>query len=98
MIGKLTTSLRSPHVSVRQAADAIKHLLHLQAEGARSALNLNPVKLYLEAQVSHGNQALANYMVMPQQCLLSIVYFLFVCLEMTCSEAVLCCLALHASC
>lgn len=51
MIGKLTNSLRMPNVSSRQAADAIKHLLHLQAEGARSARNLNPVKLYLEAQV-----------------------------------------------
>lgn len=52
MIGKLTNSLRLPNVSSRQAADAIKHLLHMQAEGARSARNLNPVKLYLEAQVS----------------------------------------------
>ena len=50
-IGKLTNSLRMPHVAPRQAADAIKHLLHLQAEGARSTRNLNPIKLYLEAQV-----------------------------------------------
>ena len=52
MIGKLTNTLRLPNVSLRQAADAIKHLLHLQAEGARSTQYLNPVKLYLEAQVS----------------------------------------------
>lgn len=56
-VGKLTTSLRVPHVPPRQAADAIKHLLHLQAEGARSARNLNPVKLYLEAQVSGDKQS-----------------------------------------
>ena len=53
MIGKLTNTLRSPNVSLRQAADAIKHLLHLQAESARSTQSLNPVKLYLEAQVRH---------------------------------------------
>ena len=58
MIGKLTTCLRTPHVSSRQAADAIKHLLHLQAEGARATLHLNPVKLYLEAQVRHGGASL----------------------------------------
>lgn len=51
-IGKLTNSLRMPHAAPRQAADAIKHLLHLQAEGARSTRSLNPIKLYLEAQVS----------------------------------------------
>lgn len=56
-VGKLTTSLRMPHAPPRQAADAIKHLLHLQAEGARSARNLNPVKLYLEAQVSDAKQS-----------------------------------------
>ena len=50
-IAKLTNSLRMPHVAPRQAADTIKHLLHLQAEGARSTRNLNPIKLYLEAQV-----------------------------------------------
>lgn len=50
-IGKLTSCLRMPHMAPRQAADAIKHLLHLQAEGARSTRNLNPIKLYLEAQV-----------------------------------------------
>lgn len=59
-VGKLTTSLRMPHVPPRQAADAIKHLLHLQAEGARSARNLNPVKLYLEAQVSVAKQVGTN--------------------------------------
>ncbi|KAL3158707.1 hypothetical protein ABBQ32_011445 [Trebouxia sp. C0010 RCD-2024] len=60
MIGKLTNSLRMPNVSSRQAADAIKHLLHLQAEGARSARNLNPVKLYLEAQAGHVSQLFAS--------------------------------------
>ncbi len=52
MTAKLTNSLRAPSATVRQAADAIKHLLHLHAEGARSTQNLDPVKLYLEAQVS----------------------------------------------
>lgn len=52
MTAKLTNSLRAPHVTVRQAADAIKHLLHLHAEGARSVQHLDPIKLYLEAQVS----------------------------------------------
>lgn len=51
MTAKLTNSLRGADVTVRQAADAIKHLLHLHAEGARSTKNLDPVKLYLEAQV-----------------------------------------------
>ena len=51
MTAKLTNSLRAAGVTVRQAADAIKHLLHLHAEGARSTKNLDPVKLYLEAQV-----------------------------------------------
>ena len=51
MTAKLTNSLRGADVTVRQAAEAIKHLLHLQAEGARSTNNLDPVKLYLEAQV-----------------------------------------------
>ena len=51
MTAKLTNSLRAADVTVRQAADAIKHLLHLHAEGARSTKNLDPVKLYLEAQV-----------------------------------------------
>ena len=51
MTAKLTNLLRSPHVTVRQAADAMKHLLHLHAEGARSTHHLDPVKLFLEAQV-----------------------------------------------
>lgn len=51
MTAKLTNCLRAPGVTVRQAADAIKHLLHLHAEGARSTHHLDPVKLYLEAQV-----------------------------------------------
>ena len=51
MVAKLTNSLRGAQISPRQAADAIKHLLHLHAEGARSCQHLDPVKLYLEAQV-----------------------------------------------
>ena len=51
MTAKLTNLLRSPHVTVRQAADAMKHLLHLHAEGAHSTLHLDPIKLFLEAQV-----------------------------------------------
>lgn len=53
MVAKLTNSLRGAQISPRQAADAIKHLLHLHAEGARSCQHLDPVKLYLEAQVGH---------------------------------------------
>ena len=51
MTAKLTNSLRGADVTVRQAAEAMKHLLHLHAESARSTKNLDPVKLYLEAQV-----------------------------------------------
>ena len=51
MTAKLANLLRWSHVTVRQAADAIKHLLHLHAEGARSTRHLDPIKLYLEAQV-----------------------------------------------
>ena len=53
MVAKLTNSLRGMPISPRHAADAIKHLLHLHAEGARSCHHLDPVKLYLEAQVSN---------------------------------------------
>lgn len=52
MVAKLTNSLRGAQIAPRQAADAMKHLLHLHAEGARACLHLDPVKLYLEAQVS----------------------------------------------
>ena len=51
MTAKLTNCLRAPGVTVSQAAEAIKHLLHLHAEGARSTHNLDIIKLYLEAQV-----------------------------------------------
>ena len=53
MTAKLTNLLRSPQVTVRQAADAMKHLLHLHAEGARSTHHLDPIKLFLEAQVGN---------------------------------------------
>ncbi|KAA6419700.1 MAG: hypothetical protein FRX49_10424, partial [Trebouxia sp. A1-2] len=59
MTAKLTNSLRAAGVTVRQAADAIKHLLHLHAEGARSTKNLDPVKLYLEAQAAHVKRLFA---------------------------------------
>ena len=51
MVAKLTNSLRGSPISPGQAADAMNHLLQLHAEGARSCHHLDPVKLYLEAQV-----------------------------------------------
>lgn len=59
MTAKLTNLLRSPYVTVRQAADAMKHLLHLHAEGARSTHHLDPIKLFLEAQTAHVKQTFA---------------------------------------
>lgn len=59
MVAKLTNNLRGAQISPRQAAEAVKHLLHLHAEGARACQHLDPVKLYLEAQVGlHSNQML----------------------------------------
>lgn len=62
MTAKLTNCLRAPGVTVRQAADAIKHLLHLHAEGARSTHHLDPVKLYLEAQVRLATADVYNHL------------------------------------
>ena len=45
--------LQSPSNDATAASDAIKHLLNLQAVGLSSIQTIDPVKLYIEKQVSH---------------------------------------------
>ena len=48
----LQETLQSPSVDAAAASDAIKHLLNLQAAGLKSIQNIDPVKMYIEKQVS----------------------------------------------
>lgn len=51
MAKMLCRTLSTPRTPPAEAVEAIKHLLNLQADGARCAQDLDPVKLYMEAQV-----------------------------------------------
>jgi hypothetical protein len=51
MVAALATLLKDSRTPPSEAADAIKHVLQLAVDGAASAAALNPVALWVEAQV-----------------------------------------------
>lgn len=50
MAGTLTAVLRSPRTTPAEAAEAFRHLLLLQAEGAPCLEHSDPIQLYLNTQ------------------------------------------------
>ncbi|KAK9814628.1 hypothetical protein WJX72_008970 [[Myrmecia] bisecta] len=50
MTGILTGILRNPHTVPADAVEAVRYLLQLQADGARCAQLVNPVRLWLHTQ------------------------------------------------
>jgi hypothetical protein len=50
MTSTLIALLRNPRTTPTDAVDACKHLLQLQAEGAPSMQNIDPIALYLHTQ------------------------------------------------
>lgn len=48
----LQATLQNVNIDATAASDAIKHLLNLQAVGLASIQHVDPVKMYIENQVS----------------------------------------------
>ena len=51
MAARLSETLRDASTSPSEAIEAVKHLLTLQADGARCVADCDPLGLYLDAQV-----------------------------------------------
>ena len=51
MAARLSEMLRDASTSPSEAIEAVKHLLTLQADGARCVADCDPLGLYLDAQV-----------------------------------------------
>ena len=53
MAERLAAVLRDASTSPSRAIEAVKHLLTLQADGARCVAGCDPLGLYLDAQARH---------------------------------------------
>ena len=53
MAERLAAVLRDASTSPSRAIEAVKHLLTLQADGARCVADCDPLGLYLDAQARH---------------------------------------------
>ena len=54
MAERLAAVLRDASTSPSRAIEAVKHLLTLQADGARCVADCDPLGLYLDAQARHS--------------------------------------------